>query len=392
MSPRLIDRSPDLKRLRDEGYNISIVDQYLVMQDVPYVNASRQVKIGALVSELTLANDITMPPKNHVMYFAGEYPCDREGRPIEQIRSGNTSTKIGDLTVNFSFSAKPKPADRYPNYYAKMTTYAAIVGGPAAALDPNATAQTFRVVAGDAEDPVFRYLDTASSRAEIVAAAKKLTLNKIAIIGLGGTGSYVLDLVAKTHVREIHLFDGDLFLQHNAFRSPGAASGDDLAERLPKVRYFERVYSKMRNGVIAHPEFLTPENLGLLDGMEFAFVCMEGAGKAPVIAKLEAIGIPFVDVGMGVFLSNDRLGGTLRTTTSTPQMRAHVREKNRIPMTAGGENEYDKNIQIADLNALNAALAVICWKKLFGFYVDEEREHFSTYAIGLNDITNEDQI
>jgi hypothetical protein len=41
---------------------------------------------------------------------------------------------------------------------------------------------------------------------------KKLELGKIAIIGLGGTGSYVLDLAAKTPVKEIHLFDGDKFL------------------------------------------------------------------------------------------------------------------------------------------------------------------------------------
>ena len=33
----------------------------------------------------------------------------------------------------------------------------------------------------------------------------KLELRKIAILGLGGTGSYVLYFVAKTPVREIHL-------------------------------------------------------------------------------------------------------------------------------------------------------------------------------------------
>jgi hypothetical protein len=37
--------------------------------------------------------------------------------------------------------------------------------------------------------------------------------------GLGGTGSYILDLVSKTPVNEILLFDSDDFLQHNAFRS-----------------------------------------------------------------------------------------------------------------------------------------------------------------------------
>ncbi len=81
----------------------------------------------------------------------------------------------------------------------------------------------------------------------------------------------------------------------------------------------------------------------------------------------------------------------LRVTTSVRDRRNHVWEKHRIPFSEGeGPNEYDKNIQIADLNALNAALAVIRWKKLFGFYVDQENELYSTYMIGGNDVDNQD--
>lgn len=54
-------------------------------------------------------------------------------------------------------------------------------------------------------------------------------------------------------------------------------------------------------------------------------------------------------------------------------------------------DEYAQNIQIADLNALNAALAVIKWKKLCGFYQDFEHEHHSTYTSDGNAMTNEDQ-
>ncbi len=54
-------------------------------------------------------------------------------------------------------------------------------------------------------------------------------------------------------------------------------------------------------------------------------------------------------------------------------------------------NDYSQNIQIADLNALHAALAVIKWKKLVGFYLDLEKEHFSVYASSDNNLINEDQ-
>ena len=43
----------------------------------------------------------------------------------------------------------------------------------------------------------------------------------MAVIGLGGTGAYVLDFFVKTPVREIRAFDLDAFHVHNAFRSPG---------------------------------------------------------------------------------------------------------------------------------------------------------------------------
>lgn len=74
------------------------------------------------------------------------------------------------------------------------------------------------MIADSANETVFQYIDTNSSRANIEMINMKLERQKIAIIGLGGTGAYILDMVAKTPVKEIHLFDGDSFDQHNAFR------------------------------------------------------------------------------------------------------------------------------------------------------------------------------
>src|SRR5260370_39107561 len=54
-----------------------------------------------------------------------------------------------------------------------------------------------------------------------------------------------------------------------------------------------------------------------------------------------------------------------------------------------GDNQYGTNIQIADLNALNATLAVIAWKTMTGFYHDLGRTPFSTYAIDTRTLINE---
>jgi len=69
--------------------------------------------------------------------------------------------------------------------------------------------------------------------------ADKLAVPQVAIVGVGGTGSYILDFLAKTRVREIHLFDGDYFFSHNAFRTPGAATIAELRARPLKVDHLE---------------------------------------------------------------------------------------------------------------------------------------------------------
>jgi hypothetical protein len=76
------------------------------------------------------------------------------------------------------------------------------------------------------------------------------------------------------------------------------------------------------------------------------------------------------------FLPSLRVGGTLRTTTSTPDNRNTAKARLSFANTEE-ENEYDKNIQVADLNALNATLATIRWKKLRGFYFDFTQERYS---------------
>jgi hypothetical protein len=390
MSAALIARNADLRRLRDEGYFVSIRGSSLLVREVPYVTEKLEVKRGILVSPLDLAGDNTVRPGDHQVQFIGERPCNKDGSPMAKLIGGEINNEIAPgLVARFSFSHKP--AAGYANYYEKMTAYAAILSSPAAALETGADARANRVVEPEPdEQSPFNYLDTASSRAEINSATVKLKLRKVVIVGLGGTGSYVLDLVVKTPVASIHTIDGDVYNTHNAFRAPGAPSIDELRSQPFKVDYFKAIYETMHNGIVAHPEFIEESNVEKhLRDADFAFLCLDdGRSKAFVIRKLTEYGIPFIDVGMGLLAKDSKLTGILRVTTSTPKQRgAH----GRIPCSeADPENEYDKNIQIADLNALNAALAVVKWKKLFGFYADSEGEHFCTYTIDCNLLTSDE--
>lgn len=202
---------------------------------------------------------------------------------------------------------------------------------------------------------------------------------KIAIIGLGGTGSYILDLIAKTPVSEINLYDDDNFCQHNAFRAPGAPTKAIFDGTQKKVNYFLSIYSNMHNGIKPHAEKITKDNVYQLFNMSFVFVCIDNdAARAMIIKELQQNNVPLIDVGMGVQTVDNFLIGSLRVTLVTPEKRDHI--DRRIPMGNNEDNEYATNIQIADLNALNANIAVIEWKKYSGFYHAIKRFHNFTYS------------
>src|ERR1022692_2866772 len=84
MSHQLISRSPDLKRLQNEGYDLEIRSGFLLTKGIPYVNARREVCRGTLVVKLVLAGDVTTRPDDHVAYFAGEHPCRADGTRSEE--------------------------------------------------------------------------------------------------------------------------------------------------------------------------------------------------------------------------------------------------------------------------------------------------------------------
>jgi len=390
MSPAPFARSADLKLLREEGYLVQIKGNFLVLREVPYLNAKKELKRGALVSTLNMAGDVTQVPDTHVMHWIGEYPCNVDGSPIEALRHQDNPTDLGQsLIARHGFSNKPEGG--YRDYHHRMTTYVAVISGPATTRCAGASARG-NAIPEEEENSVFHYIETASGRAGIGALTERLADDTVAVIGLGGTGGYVFDQVAKTPAKEIRLFDKDDFLSHNAFRGPGAPSLDELREVPLKVDYWAGIYSRMRKGIVPHPVALDASNVHLLDGVTFAFICIDdGPAKKAVIAKLEDIGASFVDVGMGLQLDDSSLGGILRVTTSTPEKREHV-HGGRVDFSDDrGEDLYATNIQVADLNALNAIMAVIRWKKLRGFYRDLEREHHSTYTTDGNMLLNGDQ-
>lgn len=395
MSGSLISRSPDLARLAREGYAIEIRAGHLLVHDVPHTGPDQQVHRGVLVSSLTTTvvegEEVTAAPDTHVIEFAGEVPSDRAGNRLERLINGEVTRDLGSgIHARFSFSQKPPGSPGFPDYYEKVVAYVGILGSHAASIDPDATACTFRVVEAEEDGSPFLYQDTASARAGIGALSDKLKVDSIAIIGVGGTGSYLLDLLAKTHVIAIHLYDGDRFRVHNAFRAPGAASVADLDGGPNKAEHFAAIYGRMRRGIVAHPYDIDASNVAELEGASAVFLAVDPSpAKRAVIEWLEGHEIPFFDTGIGVDVDAGALSGQVRLTAGLPRRQASGRSW--IPMDApdGDAALYSTNVQVGELNALAAVLAVLRWKRYLGFYVDQQDEQHTLFTISGNDIVDD---
>ncbi|MES2784290.1 MAG: ThiF family adenylyltransferase [Pseudomonadota bacterium] len=392
MSASPISLSPDLLRLATE-YEMEVrvgTGAFLLVHGIPYLDSTTTVQRGTLVTPLEVTAGQVQQWANHQTWFIGGHPCNIDGTEIMGIKHSGRQVLACGLSVDHGFSNKPPGG--YPDYYAKMTRYIQIISAPALAVDPELRMAPRPIVWHQDESP-FIYTDIASSRAGYSAVAAKLRMKKIAIIGLGGTGSYILDLVAKTHVLEVHLFDGDQLKQHNIFRSPGVPNYYDLTEPTTKVAYFAAMYAKLRRGIVAHPVFVSDDNVQDLLGFDFVFLAVDKPAVRRLIAHaLLAANVPFIDCGIDVQLSDDKesLWGQVRTTLSTPEKHDHF--ATRVPAGDDVANDiYASNIQIAELNALNATLAVIRWKKYCGFYFDRGREHNTVYSTATHLLTQDER-
>ena len=137
----------------------------------------------------------------------------------------------------------------------------------------------------------------------------------------------------------------------------------------------------MHRKVIPHGYYIDDTNVDALREMNFVFLSVDKNSVRKIIVDyLINIEIPFIDVGLGLTEVDGKLGGLVRTTTVTKERSSHV--SSFIPVVdSEGDDAYSSNIQIADLNALNACFAVIRWKQFCDFYTDFGKEYNTVFSI-----------
>lgn len=382
----LANHDPDIKKLIEKGYAVSIDTNNLVIRDIPYLNSNKELETGAFISKLIFVDEHRVIMDDHQMYFCGGHPCELDGASIKNLGGGPMTMPLAskDLIVQRSFSNKP--SNGYADLCEKVETYVAIICGPAMALY-QVSPLTFRVVEENT-DSVFKYRDTLTSRAEIEDLSVKFKDDLVAVIGLEGTGAYLLDFLVKTPVKGIRGFDLDPYHIHNAYRSPGVVDKDDFGKT--KTDVYQRRYEGFRHGLDLRQKFVDADSIEDFKDVTFVFVCVDkGESRKGIFELLLKLKIPFIDVGMGLQRDIGSISGIARTTYFSGDLAETVISKNLVPMTDLPDDVYKNNIQISELNALNACLAIIKFKQLRAFYADDRNYYHMLYTMDNSTIVGE---
>ena len=225
--------------------------------------------------------------------------------------------------------------------------------------------------------------ETYETRANLVVVQERIRDLSVAIVGLGGTGSYIFDLLARTPVKRIVIVDNDEIHLKNLMRCPGGVDRDTMKrvhqDRIKKVHYYESTHSDLPVEIIALAEYANgdiSERLKELD-VGFVFVAMghspgyEHGRPDDVYAGLAMAEIPFIDSGISLRLEGGRLAGSVRITRCAAGASTWEQDIPKVGLK-GAEDLYH-NIQLPEVNSLGAVMAVLEWRRMSGQYQDETR-------------------
>jgi hypothetical protein len=364
----LASRNPFIRDLDELGYHVDFVGGYLVIYGLPYLDKDKALKHGDWVSLVDLnASGLIDPPPNHQAWWTGEQPHNEAGEPLKMGFANNRIEVSPGFVASYAFSLKLHDENGqnrvYGSFEEKVQTYLAKITAPAMAMYPGATPLAGIRVKAEAQGSPLRFPDTSSARYHLNDVSTLLRGKKVAIVGLGGTGGYILDLIARTHLERIALFDDDKVHVHTIFRMPGFIPG---AIGMTKVDALAKHYGQWTSAIEAVNERITEANIERLHGFDFVFVSVDsGPARRFIVDWLSSKGIPFIDCGMGLVRSLIGLNGTVRITGIDRAAYERNVSTAYLPIEDAKEDEYDRHAQIAELNSLNATFAVIRFKQHF---------------------------
>ena len=377
---------PHIERLVDERYEVTIYGDYLIVDRIPYVTSAGEIAWAALICPYRIVDGVPQLDNDHQCWFTGSMPHRADGTSLEfPLNSRREAQTIAGHSVQMRLSSKPEPiGDFFDNHYNKVMHYIRKLSRHARDIDPAVSATSVGSYRRREVPSVFHYANDAIAQSGLDAVADKLRLRRVCIVGVGGTGSYLLDALAKEEIECIDLYDHDAIEPKNAFRMPGAMSRENAYAGHNKALWLASFYAVMRTGITGHPMQIDADNVADLAGADFVFIAVDHGPSRGIIARfLVKQRIPFIDVGIGVDKLADvsALIARARVTLVTPDT-AHLVDD--LPTADDSEDAVYNNIQVLEINAINAMLAVIRFKQYLGFYAADEHPDVIKYVSSWN--------
>ena len=207
---------------------------------------------------------------------------------------------------------------------------------------------------------------------------------KVAIVGLGGVGAWIADLLTKADVAEVHGWDADSIEDKNIIRMPGAVCPDWIGK--PKAEWLEQTYRQVHRRVFGHSEYVTENNTDeLCSNITFGFVTVDNdKSRETVCAAFSESGIPFIDVGISLGRCAGQVSASIRVTTAWPHDDAW---RKAIPkVDDAGQETYGK-LELPDVASVAAGLAVQSWRKVRGQLAQRQASECMVYRAETDTIT-----
>ena len=271
---------------------------------------------------------------------------DRSGRYIGNIVQSNDSDKC-------TISIKKDKGDYLDAWDALATYMREIYGGFRADQNNgeyrNERPYTFEILGERNRDEV-QWIDLVRGE-------------RVAIVGLGGVGSWIADFLTKADVAEIYGWDGDLIEDKNIIRMPGAVHPRWIGE--PKARWFQDTYRQIHNKVHGRPKYVDEQNVSdMCSNITFAFLAVDNdKGRQIACNALASRDIPFIDVGISLTRENNQVSASIHVVTAKPY---DDNWRMAIPQVDNAGQEIYGRLELPDISAMAAAFAVQSWRKVRG--------------------------
>ena len=207
---------------------------------------------------------------------------------------------------------------------------------------------------------------------------------KVAIVGLGGVGAWIADLLTKADVAEVHGWDADLIEDKNVIRMPGAVNPNWIGK--PKAEWFKETYRQIHRQVYGHPKYVDERTAAVMcSNATFGFVAVDNdEGRTIACAAMAAAGIPFIDVGISLSRRDGQVSAAIRVTTARPHDDAWRRA---IPKVDKAGQEIYGKLELPDVAAVAAGLTVQSWRKVRGQMAQESASECMVFRMETDTIT-----